>query len=400
LIRHPAKKGFTLIELLVVIAIIAILIAMLVPAVQRVRESAARTQCANQLKQIALAAHTFESFKGALPPGWQGVQPNNEGGGNQGIPPAQLLGVLPYLLPYLEQENLAKQIDYNWPHRWYADNDSITPPTDITAAAIPNMVAGQNVIPGFLCPSNSSVNPTNTFNWQIATAHYWSGGPASPTGYPNPPGGYRLYGIQYMGGCCDETFPKSGGFTKTLGMTDYVGISGSFGRGSGNPTGSQPSPLGNVMYPIDLSQYEGVFTNRSKTKLVTILDGSSNTLMFGETLGRMNGLVKSRALTWMGSNFVNTYGGLPNIQDVINPGNLAPGNDCFSSFHSGIVQFAMCDASVRALTTGTSFWRLFPGTSPTYLPPTTSQPPPAWFVLQSMAGMKDSVSLDTSGLTP
>src|SRR5215471_7575206 len=105
-LRMIAKRGFTLIELLVVIAIIAILIGLLVPAVQKVREAAARTQSTNNLKQMSLALHNIAStYDGKLPPSYGGFTPapdaNWQRSGAEGP-------IFFHMLPFIEQDNMYK----------------------------------------------------------------------------------------------------------------------------------------------------------------------------------------------------------------------------------------------------------------------------------------------------
>src|SRR5213592_4837330 len=104
-----ARSGFTLIELLVVIAIIAILIAMLVPAVQKVREAAARTECRNNLKQIGLALHGYHNRMASFPPGYVSSVGANGPADDQG--PGW--GWAAFILPDLDQGNLYQQISFN-----------------------------------------------------------------------------------------------------------------------------------------------------------------------------------------------------------------------------------------------------------------------------------------------
>jgi prepilin-type N-terminal cleavage/methylation domain-containing protein len=139
-LRTTPRRGFTLIELLVVIAIIAILIGLLVPAVQKVREAANRAQCGNNLRQLGLGAHHYHDAQRHFPPGI-------------GYYPASQNGVFGtyffHLLPYLEQDNL---------YRSALGPVSFPPPVGTTAVYYPgnNNVYSQRVAV-FLCPSDPSV---------------------------------------------------------------------------------------------------------------------------------------------------------------------------------------------------------------------------------------------------
>src|SRR5262245_40048394 len=104
---HPSRRAFTLIELLVVIAIIAILIGLLLPAVQKVREAAARSTCANNLKQIGVGMHNYHGTYGYFPPGFTSRSLTLNG---DGLGPGW--GWAAHLLPYVEQDNLHRQIDF------------------------------------------------------------------------------------------------------------------------------------------------------------------------------------------------------------------------------------------------------------------------------------------------
>src|SRR5262245_61900186 len=154
--RH--RPAFTMIELLVVIAIIAVLIGLLLTAVQKVREAAARMQCTNNLKQIALAAHNYESSRGSLP----GID-------------TQAVGPLVPLLPYLEQESQFKLFSFRPAPEgsatsgpdvffiWFRDPLNRPPTTNTTTIPRPPAnYGGEGTFKVFLCPSAPAPNPAST----------------------------------------------------------------------------------------------------------------------------------------------------------------------------------------------------------------------------------------------
>src|SRR5437660_4939753 len=104
------RRGFTLIELLVVIAIIAVLIGLLLPAVQKVREAANRMKCTNNLKQIGLALHNYHDANSKFPPGYVDGNTNVKLTPDSDVGPGW--GWAAFLLPYIEQDNLYNQINF------------------------------------------------------------------------------------------------------------------------------------------------------------------------------------------------------------------------------------------------------------------------------------------------
>jgi prepilin-type N-terminal cleavage/methylation domain-containing protein/prepilin-type processing-associated H-X9-DG protein len=164
---RPNARGFTLIELLVVIAIIAILIGLLLPAVQKVREAASRMKCSNNLKQIALAAHNYESTNGTLPPRQHSVV-------IQGTTCTSGATPLVMMLAYVEQANKYNQFNLNYNVNSDAPIHSSIPPL-----ANANALARSQDIPIYLCPSDPS--QMYTFTDAGRTNYFGSiGGDANP----------------------------------------------------------------------------------------------------------------------------------------------------------------------------------------------------------------------------
>jgi prepilin-type N-terminal cleavage/methylation domain-containing protein/prepilin-type processing-associated H-X9-DG protein len=312
-----ARRGFTLIELLVVIAIIAILIGLLLPAVQKVRESAARTTCQNNVKQIALAAHNYDSTNQYLPPGYNSTS---------------YIGTLGYLLPYVEQDNIARQIPQTlttipgtggvwWGGGWTAAN---------------------NRVKTFLCPGDNAADAVVQ------------------------PGGYGVFayfttsGYTLTGGYFAAQYP-------TLGRTNYAASAGSLG---------DVDRQGNTFY----GQFVGPYYIDSRVSIANIKDGTSNTIGFGEMMGgsiqSYTGLPRGQrdfVATWMGACNLPTAWGL--IE--------APQWFSYGSMHTNVVNFGMCDGSVRAVKKGA-------GASGA----NTNWFSPSWYALMYMSGYKEGGVID------
>jgi prepilin-type N-terminal cleavage/methylation domain-containing protein/prepilin-type processing-associated H-X9-DG protein len=205
----PRRSAFTLIELLVVIAIIAILIGLLLPAVQKVREAAARAKCSNNLKQIGLALHNFHDVNGFLPAGGASDAPPYGTGGDWSWGSAWTVRVL----PYIEQDNIFRQMGFTGGSGWGAQ-------------ASANLNVSNNIaIQTFRCPS-SPLPPTTTatHNGTAQMLNHYVGISGAVNGLIpgynetrfNTPGGTP--------GCCSGGIVSGGGVLFPGGGVRLVGI--------------------------------------------------------------------------------------------------------------------------------------------------------------------------------
>jgi prepilin-type N-terminal cleavage/methylation domain-containing protein/prepilin-type processing-associated H-X9-DG protein len=195
-----ARPAFTLIELLVVIAIIAILIGLLLPAVQKVREAAARSQCSNNLKQLGLALHNYAStYSDKFPTGGEGTDFANAPSGPSVF---DRHSTFTMLLPYMEQDNVYKLINLN-----YYYNDVNNQPKGANGK-----LGAQNVVKSYLCPANGwgQPDPQGFGNVDYGATVYTDIDPN--TGLRNKPS--RANGALHV----DPTRPLAG--NTILGITD------------------------------------------------------------------------------------------------------------------------------------------------------------------------------------
>jgi prepilin-type N-terminal cleavage/methylation domain-containing protein/prepilin-type processing-associated H-X9-DG protein len=302
------RRGFTLIELLVVISIIAVLIALLLPAVQAAREAARRSQCVNNLKQIALAANNYESTNGCFPGGSYTGPVNNPAFHFQ-----ENFSCFVRMLPFTEQAAMYNATNFNWGY-----------------ANWPNMTIAGVRLSILTCPSDPMNTPV-----PLRTV---SSGSTIP--------GWN-FGVNSSEGIPDSFY--------TQAFTSYAGSLGTW------PVNYQLS----YNSPAEFNQLNGVIYNDSSVPISGIIDGTSNTFLFGEhSKGRLYTYDPGYAVSDGGWNSGRYYDTLlttyypPNVGLTgTNAGNIAYYYPlAATSYHPGGANFALCDGSVRFIKDTINSW--------------------------------------------
>jgi len=303
---HLRRSAFTLIELLVVIAIIAILIGLLLPAVQKVREAAARAKCQNNLKQIGIALHAYHEAHRALPPATihadtTGIGQNFGPTGNFGhfVNNYPHVGFTTFILPFLEQQATHDQVTFNRDLAQTGASSGL-----VWFGSATNQNAATAALATLRCPMDAIDTGAASFTSQVWT-------------YPTSATGAQV-----------QSMSTGIGSGRLIGKSNYAGVGGAMGALPGN----------------GWDIYRGILTNRSNVRLnvVSDADGTSNTLLVGETLGRSS-TATSGFLPWISIGYLPTAYGLPTAFQTYN----------FSSRHSAnLVQFVMADGSVRPVVGG------------------------------------------------
>lgn len=318
------RLGFTLIELLVVIAIIAVLIALLLPAVQQARESARRTQCKNNLKQLGLAIHNYNDTHSQFPQ-------NYDSAWNcaQSPPTSTTWSWLTMCLPYIDQGALYNQIDFaaasvnGRGNDW--DGSGGTPvPTN------PPSTIRKKVITAFICPSNDQAPLRDGVG----------------IGYASPWGnGRQAGGTDYVGNMGHFW----GGWKDNGAVPDFPSADGRFVKGSAG------TPWVNGDCVNESRNLNGVFFYQGAVKIAQITDGTSNTIAVFEDMHWQggNGPVFNYAST-VDAGWITGLGATNSIRNPINnrnPAWLQGAGDVrthgWSSRHTGGAHGLLCDGSVR-----------------------------------------------------
>ncbi|HEY7428644.1 MAG TPA: DUF1559 domain-containing protein [Gemmataceae bacterium] len=330
------RPAFTLIELLVASAIIGVLVGLILPAVQKAREAAARTQCVNNLKQIALAAQHYHDTEGTFPTGLN-VSPNSQDPNPQYNYPSPYqgpyAGALAYLLPYIEQGNVYQQIPQTlflrnttapaWAYGSgpfdFQDPSVLPSQWNGTGAGYPKAL--NTTIKTYLCPSDPGVRGIGVIDAVSFNVY--------PPNFSN----------FYVSNDWVQNIPNYG---RELGRSNYLGVGGAFGDVAPND-----------VFHAQWYPFKGIYLANSRTRITDISDGTSNTLAFGEYLGGLSKYgSRPLELSWMGAGWLATKYGLAPVYGPL-------GDDysiwMFQSGHTGVVNFAFADGTVRSISQTADF---------------------------------------------